>query len=145
MDLFEPGSGSQVYDFNGGILPSGLFWTLDISRSAVDFRMDNQRAILHVRNLPVIDTFQFFGPSDTPALVDFQVEWRATGPAIPQGMGAAVGLTDPRAFLGEIAPAISTGTFSGEEFGFEFESRRGTSSSPRGYAQIGTERNGVFL
>jgi hypothetical protein len=107
--------------------------------------MDNQRAILHVRNLPVIDTFQFFGPSDTPALVDFQVEWRATGPAIPQGMGGAVGLTDPRAFLGEIAPAISTGRFSGEEFGFEFESRRGTSSSPRGYAQIGTERNGVFL
>jgi hypothetical protein len=49
--------------------------------------MNSRRAILHVRNLPVIDP------------------------------------TDPRAFLGDIAPA----------------------SSPRGYAQIGTERNGVFL
>jgi hypothetical protein len=52
---------------------------------------------------------------------------------------------DPGAFLGEIAPAVSTGWFSGEELGFEFESNRGASTSPRGYAQIGTERNGVFL
>jgi hypothetical protein len=111
----------------------------------VEFRFDNRRATLHVRNLPVIDTFQFFGPSDTPALVDFHVEWRATGPAIPQGMGNLVDPTDPRAFLGEIAPAVSTGSFSGEEMGFEFQSNRGASTSPRGYAQIGTERNGVFL
>jgi hypothetical protein len=134
-----------VHDFNGGILPSGLFWTLDIGKSAVDFKIDDNRAILDVKNLPVIDTFQFFGPSDTPGLVDFRVEWEATGPAIPQGMGAAVPATDPRAFLGEIAPAVSTGLFSGEEIGFEFESNGRASTSPRGYAQIGTERNGVFL
>jgi hypothetical protein len=132
-----------VHDFNGGILPSGLFWTVN-ARNAVDFKIDDQRAILHVRNLPVIDTFQFFGPNDTPALVDFRVEWRATGPAVPRGMGA-VAPTDPGAFLGEIAPAVSTGSFSGEELGFEFESHTGASTSPRGYAQIGTERNGVFL
>jgi hypothetical protein len=29
--------------------------------------MNSRRAVLHVRNLPVIDTFQFFGPNDTPA------------------------------------------------------------------------------
>jgi hypothetical protein len=133
-----------VHDFNGGILPSGLFWTVN-ARSAVNFMIDNQRAILHVQNLPVIDTFQFFGPNDTPALVDFHVEWRATGPAVPRGLGAAVTPTDPGAFLGEIAPAVSTGSFSGEELGFEFESNRGASTSPRGYAQIGRERNGVFL
>jgi hypothetical protein len=134
-----------VHDFTGGILPSGLFWTLDISKSAVDFKIDNSRAILHVKNLPVIDTFQFFGPSDTPGLVDFRVEWEATGPAISQGMGGAVPATDPRAFLGDIAPAVSTGSFSGEEIGFEFESNGRASTFPRGYAQIGTERNGVFL
>ena len=133
-----------MHDFNGGILPSGLFWTVN-ARNAVDFKIDDQRAILHVRNLPVIDTFQFFGPNDTPALVNFRVEWRATGPAVSRGMGAAVAPTDPGAFLGEIAPAVSTGSFSGEELGFEFESNGGASTSPRGYAQIGTERNGVFL
>jgi hypothetical protein len=143
--LFDPGSGSQVHDFNGGILPSGLFWTLDLRKTAIDFKMRNRRAVLHVKNLPVIDTFQFFGPNDTPALVDFRVVWEASGPAVTRGMGAAVDPTDPGAFLGEIAPAVSIGTFSGEEFGFEFESIGTASTSPRGYAQLGTERNGVFL
>jgi hypothetical protein len=134
-----------VHDFNGGILPSGLFWTLDVGKSAINFKIDSRSAILHVQNLPVIDTFQFGGPNVTPALVDFHVEWEATGPALPQGMGATVAPTDPRAFLGEIARAESTGSFGGEEFGFAFESNRGASTSPRGYAQIGTERNGAFL
>jgi hypothetical protein len=133
-----------VHDFNGGILPSGLFWTANV-KGAVDVKVDDRRAILHVQNLPVIDSFQFFGPNDTPALVDFRVEWRATAPAVSRGLGATVAPTDPRAFLGEIAPAVSTGSFSGEEFGFAFESKRDASTSPSGYAQIGTERNGVFL
>jgi hypothetical protein len=107
--------------------------------------MDGCRAVLHVRNLPLIDTFQFFGPSDAPGLVDFRVEWEATGPAEVRGRGKAVDPTDPGAFLGDIAPAISTGWFSGEEIGFAFETKGAASSSPRGYAQVGRERNGVFL
>jgi hypothetical protein len=107
--------------------------------------MRNRRAVLHVKNLPAIDTFQFFGPSDTPGLVDFRVEWEATDAAVPRGMGSGVPPTDPGAFLGEFAPAVSTGSFSGEEIGFAFESNRGASTAPRGYAQIGKERNGVFL
>lgn len=134
-----------MHDFNGGILPSGLFWTLDVRKSAVDFKMNNRRAVLHVKNLPVIDSFQFFGPSDTPALVDFRAEWEATGPAVPRGQGDAVDPTDPAAFLGQIAPAVSTASFSGEEIGFEFESNKGASTSPQGWAQLGTERNGVFV
>jgi hypothetical protein len=134
-----------VHDFNGGILPSGLFWTLDLRKTAIDFKMHGQRAVLHVKNLPLIDTFQFFGPNDTPGLVDFRVEWEATGPPVARGQGAAVEPTDPAAFLGDIAPAISIGSFSGEEIGFAFESNGLASTSPRGYAQIGRERNGVFL
>jgi hypothetical protein len=34
--------------------------------------------------------------------------------------------------------------FSGAELGFSFVTKRGASSD-LGYAQIGTERNGVFL
>ena len=134
-----------MHDFNGGILPSGLFWTLDVRKNAVDFRMNNRRAVLQVKNLPVIDTFQFFGPNDTPALVDFRAEWEATGPTVPRGSGDAVPPTDPAAFLGQIAPAVSTISCSGEEFGFEFKSDRRATSSPRGWAQIGTERNGSFI
>ena len=107
--------------------------------------MSNRRATLRVRNLPVIDTFQFLGESDTPALVDFRVEWRASGPAVPRGRGDAVDPTDPAAFLGEIAPAVSTIACSGEEIGFRFSSDPGASTSPDGWGQIGTHRNGVFL
>jgi hypothetical protein len=134
-----------VHDLNGGILPSGLFWTVDLRKSAVDVKLSNRRAVLHAKGMAVIDTFQFFGPSDTPALVDLRVEWEATGPAVPRGRGTAVPPTDPAAFLGEIAQAVSTITFSAAEIGFEFESNRGASTSPRGYAQIGTQRNGAFL
>jgi hypothetical protein len=107
--------------------------------------MNNRRAVLHVKNLPVIDTFQFLGPFDAPALVDFRAEWDATGPAVPRGSGNAVPPTDPAAFLGQIAPAVSTISCSGEEIGFEFVSDKGASSSPRGWAQLGTERNGSFI
>jgi hypothetical protein len=134
-----------VHDFNGGILPSGLFWTLDVGKTAIDFKMSDRRAVLHVRNLPVIDTFQFGGQNSTPALVDFRVDWEATGPPVARGMGSGVSPTDPGAFLAEFAPAVSTGSFSGEEIGFGFESIRRASTSPRGYAQLGTERNGVYL
>jgi hypothetical protein len=145
IDLFDPGSGSQVHDFNGGILPSGFFWTLGVHHSSVDFRMNNRRAVLQVRNLPVIDTFQIFGPNDTPALVDFRAEWNARGAAVARGSGDAVPPTDAAAFVGEIAPAVSTISCSGDELGFEFESNTGASTSPLGWAQIGTERNGSFI
>ena len=144
MDLFDPGSGSQEHDYNGGILPSGLFWTLDVSRVSLDFKMSDRRATLRLRDLAVIDTFQFFGPSDTPAVLDMRVEWRATGPAVARGSGASVGPEDPAAFVGEIAPAVSTGSFEGDQIGFAFESTT-ASTSQRGYAQIGRHRNGIYL
>ena len=106
--------------------------------------MNNRRAVLHVKDLPVIDTFQFGGQSVTAGVLDMHVEWEATGPAVTRGFGDAVAPTDPGAFLAEFAPAVSTGWFSGREFGFAFESKR-ASTSPRGYAQVGSDRNGVFL
>ena len=125
-------------------MQSGLFWTLDVSRASIDFKMSDGRATVRLRDLAVIDSFQFFGPSDTPALVDMHMEWRATGPAVARGFGNAVGPQDPGAFLGDIAPALSTASFEGDEIGFTFESTD-ASTSPRGYAQIGRHRNGSFL
>ena len=147
--MWDPGSGSQLHDYNGGILPSGLFWTVDLRRTALHFTMSSRRAVLSVKNLPVIDTFHFFGPDDTPAHVDFRAVWRSTGPAVPRGSGTSVPPTDPAAFEGEIAPAVSTFECSGDEMGFEFQADRGASTGLpdplQGYAQIGTHRNGAFL
>ena len=42
MDLFEPGSGSQVHDYNGGIQPSGLFWIVELPDSAFRVSRDGK-------------------------------------------------------------------------------------------------------
>jgi hypothetical protein len=107
--------------------------------------MNDQRAVLQVKNVPVIDSFQFFGPNSTGALVDIRAQWTATGPAEARGSGDAVPPTDPAVFVGEIAPAVSTIACSGREFGFEFRSNAGASSTNGGWAQLGTERNGSFI
>ena len=51
--------------------------------------------------------------------------------------------TSPAAFLGRFARARSTASVEGSALGFSFVSRG--ASSDRGYAQMGYERNGVFL
>ena len=96
------------------------------------------------KDVPVIDTFQFGGSFLVPATVSFLVEWEATGRSHKRGSGKAVGPKNPAAFRGTFAPARSTGRYSGAELGFSFVSKPGASSE-RGYAEIGTERNGVFL
>jgi hypothetical protein len=72
------------------------------------------------------------------------VRWEATGPRERRGSGSAVPPTDPAAFLGRFAPARATGSFSGSEVGFSFRSN-GRADTDRGFAELGPERNGVFL
>jgi hypothetical protein len=146
VDLFVPGSGTpatQVHDFNGGILASGLFWTVPADERSLWRSRDGRRAVLELRDVPVIDSFQFFGPNQIAASVSMRVEWRASGLFERRGLGAAVPPTDMAAFVGSIAPARSTGSFSGEQWGFAFRSRGDTAGG--GSAQIGRTRNGVFL
>jgi hypothetical protein len=105
---------------------------------------NGKRASLRARDVPVIDTFQFSNPFLVPSTVSFNVDWEATGEREEVGAGATVPATDKAAFLGKLAPARSTGWFGGAELGFVFGSKPGASTD-RGYAQFGTERNGVFL
>jgi hypothetical protein len=144
VDLFEPGSGSQVHDFNGGILQSGLFWTLRVPDDALRINQSGRRSELNVRDVGVVDSFQFASPLTTPATVSLYIDWRAIASPVPRGKGMAVADTDPGAFRGQIAAAQSTGWFSGRELGFAFRSPA-ASSTDRTYAQMGHERNGVFL
>jgi hypothetical protein len=140
-----PGSGTpeqQVHDFNGGILASGLFWTVPAGDHELSVSRDGRRVVLALREVPVIDSFQFLGPSQAPASVSLRVEWRATGPFVATGKGRAVPPVDPAAFLGNLAPARSTISAEGEEWGFAF---RAGATTERGYAELGRTRNGVWL
>jgi hypothetical protein len=134
----------QVHDLNGGIPPSGLFWVVQLPRNAFTVSHGGRRATLEANDVCVIDSFQIFAPGGVPASVSFTVTWEATGPRERRGEGATVPATDPAAFLGRFATARATASISGVEIGFSFRSNPGVSSD-RGFAELGPERNGVFL
>jgi hypothetical protein len=144
VDLFEPGSGSQVHDDNGGILASGLFWTVPVDDNALRVSRDGRSAVLDVSGIDVIDSFTFGSGIGTVATLSFHIEWRATSAFVDRGKDSTVPATDPAAFLGRFAVARSTARFEASEFGFSFRSDPGVSTD-RSYAQMGRERNGAFL
>jgi hypothetical protein len=144
VDLFEPGSGSQVHDINGGVLASGLFWTLPLDDNALHVSDDGRRAVLDVEHIQVIESYRLFGPNTTPATLSFHIEWQATGPFVQRGKDATVAPTDPAAFLARFAVARSTAQFEASEFGFSFSSGPGVSTD-QGFAEMGRERNGAFV
>jgi hypothetical protein len=144
VDLFEPGTGSQVHDINGGVLASGLFWTLPLDDDALDVSHDGRQAVLNVEDIQVIESYRLFGPNSTPATLRFHIEWQATGRFVNRGQDATVAPTDPAAFLARFAVANSTAEFEVSEFGFSFKSDPGVSTD-QGFAEMGRERNGAFL
>jgi hypothetical protein len=133
-----------VHDFNGGILPSGLFWVVELPDDAVHVSQDGRRATLEAHRLAVIDSFQFFGPNTVPATVSFRISWEATGSRQVRGRGREVPPTHPAAFLGSLLNARSDGWFSGSEIGFRFWSEPGADTDGT-FAELGFERNGTFL
>jgi hypothetical protein len=115
-----------------------------LPEDSFDVSDDGRRARVRVSNIPVLDQFQFLGPNLVPATVSFEVVWTATGAFQALGKGKSVPATDPAAFIGRFARARAVGSFSGAELGFTFQSNPGVSSD-RGFAEMGTERNGAFL
>jgi hypothetical protein len=143
VDLFDPGSGLQVHDLNAGTLPNGLFWTTQIPSDAFHVSPDGRVASLTLRAQPLVEIFVFGGSRAIAAQVDMDVLWQATSAPVERGQGAAVEPTSPAAFIGHFAEALCTGTVSGFETGFSFETDELTSADF--FAELGPERNGVFL
>jgi hypothetical protein len=143
VDLLDPGSGSQVHDLNAGILPNGLFWTAQIPSHAFNVSSDGQVARLALRTQPLVDNFVFGGPLAIAAQVNIALRWQAISAPIERGKGAAVEPTSPAAFAGHFAQARCTGKVSGFETGFSFKT--GELTADDFFAELCTERNGVFL
>jgi hypothetical protein len=70
MDLFDPGTGSQVHDLNAGMLPNGLVWTAQIPSHAFRVSHDGQVARLTLRAQQLVDNFMFGGPLAITAQVN---------------------------------------------------------------------------
>jgi hypothetical protein len=96
VGLFDPGSGSQVHDLNGGVLASGLRWTLPVD-DGLRVSHDGRKAVLDVKDIEVIDSFTFGSGLGTPATLSYRIERRPTGPFVDRGKRTAVPRTDPAA------------------------------------------------
>jgi hypothetical protein len=153
MDLFDPGqldpagNPTQIHDFNPGTINSGpakgLFWTMHISTQDVHADLGRATATMRVRNADVEDYHTLKnslldGPSD-PASVSFVIRW--------QGVQARVAVRDfELGFAGQFIEDSATVEWSARvpSTGFSFRSDPATTSKTT-FAEIGSERNGVFF
>ena len=100
-------------------------------------------AQLRLDSLPMPDTLFFANNVSISGEIDVHVTWRATEGAVPRGKGDTVPDDSPEAMSGEFAEATCRGRASGRTTGFDF--RTGELSEEGFYADVGHERNGVFL
>ena len=126
-----------------GVHPNGLFWTTEIPWNSVYVNSDQTRARLILRDFPLVDTIEFGALTAVNGAADIRVDWYATGPHESRGLGNTVPATDPGAFTGSFAEARCTGRATGKRTGFAF--RTDLMDAKGFYAQLGDEKNGVFL
>ncbi|MGI9657509.1 MAG: hypothetical protein ACR2OD_01270 [Gaiellaceae bacterium] len=143
---------TQLRDVSGGVRPSpadgtknGLFWTIQVPDHNFWVSKDGRHARLRLRDVCLVETFQFASFFERPAFLSLDVKWWATGDAVPRGEKH---IKSDDAFLnevaqgfdGHIAPAKAKGWFRTWEEGYEAKSH---GTSERGWAQMGHVCNGV--
>lgn len=134
----------QVHDWEPGILPSGLFWTIPINPSAIIVNPQTGSATLRVNDLAVPDFHDFFNsisPSPHPAPVPSHVSFEVTWP----GHGTVKEVDDPDYdFSGRFVVSDAKISFTARNDGAGVVYR----SNPEGQisfdAAVGRERNGIF-
>jgi hypothetical protein len=136
-----PDFSNQVHDFNPGIAPSGLFWTVVLPDEAITVDLAAGTAEMHVQSLEVLDGYNVFssiggGPTE-PATVSFDVWWH-TPTAVEQLSDATVGFA---ATLLDVTSAIA---FTARTADFAFVSDPPDTATSI-FARIGYEANGTFF
>jgi hypothetical protein len=158
VDLFPPDAvgdlTQQVHDFEPGIAPSGLFWTIPIAPWAIDVDPGRGRARLHADRVPVTDYHNFLiavglaepPPSPLPSHVSFDVRW--------SGDGDRQAIRDETfGFTGHYVTGAGTISFtaSNDRGGVIYRSDPDGQYNPTvdqggaGPPAVGHERNGVFF
>ena len=133
----------QVHDFEPGIKPSGLFWTVPIPAGAIDVSPGGGRARLHLEDVAVPDYFNFFNaisdnPNSAPSHVSFDVRWRGGG-------GHQKIRDDVFGFTGTFVPGSATIAFAASNDGLGVTYASDTGAQNTISAGVGHERNGVFF
>jgi hypothetical protein len=140
--------GEQLNDFEPGIEPSGLFWTIPIDSDALSVHPQTGVARYHQRNLVLNDYHDFFNavapdPDPTkvvPSVVSFDARWEPNGDDV-------VHTRDPDfRYEGRFVPTKATISFTVRHRNGDFAARSdpGEVTSVL-VSAVGRERNGVFF
>lgn len=135
-----------MHDFEPGIAPSGLFWTIPIEPGAIKVDPSTGEARLRVNALKVLDFHDILhalglipGPDPVPSRVSFEVRW--------SGHGDPVELRDTTfGFMGHYVTGPATISFTASnDAGDVVYSSDATGQSNVGTPAVGTEQNGGFF
>jgi hypothetical protein len=138
--------GAQITDYNPGIKPSGLFWTMAMDASAFEIIPGKGKARFKVDNMPM-PNFHDFGnsispnPTSVPGHVSFEVTWTGGG-------GRARFRNDEFDYAAELVYGSATISFSASDDG---GNEVYTSDAAGQYVPwpwvpaAGKERNGAFF
>ena len=132
----------QVHDFEPGILPSGLFWTVPIDRSAIASQPGHGRARFARINMAVPDFHDFVNavsptPTSVPGHASFDVRWVRGGPTQK--------INDANfGFAGQFIPSNASIRFAVSDDGTGVIYKSDDAGQVTVGGGVGKERNGVF-
>jgi hypothetical protein len=131
-----------VNDFNPGIAPSGLFWTVAVPDNSVDVHPGAGTARFalsdfQTRDFHTIGNSILGGPSD-PAIVSFEMVWAGHGQSLVQTDGSTF------SFDSVISTVTVEWSALNEATGMRFQSDPASTSRSE-FAAVGHEKNGVFF
>jgi hypothetical protein len=138
----DAGLASQVNDFNPGIAPSGLFWTVAVPDDSIEvhpgagtarFALSN----FQTRDFHTIGNSVTGGPSD-PAVVSFAMSWSGHGTRVVQTDGSTF------SFDSVISTVAIEWSALNQTTGMSFVSDPAATSQSK-FAAVGHEKNGVFF
>ena len=134
----------QVHDWEPGIRPSGLFWTIPITPSAITVNRITGTATLKATDLAVPDYGNFFNaisPAPDPAPVPSHVSFEVTWP----GHGEVREIDDDVFdFSGRFIVSDSTIAFTARNDDADVTYRSNPGGQISFDAGVGSERNGIF-
>lgn len=135
----------QSHDWEPGIEPSGLFWTVPFASSAMSADPGAGVARFHAEAMDILDFHDFFNaiadppdPSPKPSAVSFDVRWA--------GGGDRLKLRDSDfGFVGEFVSGDATITFTARDNDSAVVYTSVAEGQTTVSAGVGHERNGVFF
>ena len=131
----------QIHDFNPGITPSGLFWTIAVPENAIDVNFAAGKASFKVSDLDVEDYHDVVNALNDGPSVEASVSWDITWNHVL----SRTKIRDvENLFAGEFVQSVAQTAWTGQTATAQFVSDpAGTSVNE--FSLLARERNGFFF